>query len=79
MSVVCPVECVRAACPDPDFIERNTSFLLAVIAAGTGLIGVLLTYFLKSRCRNIRTPCISCDREVVELEAEAVTVTPAQT
>ena len=79
MSITCPVECVRLGCPEPDFLERNGAFLLTVIAGATGLIGVCLTYFLKSRCKNIRTPCVSCDREVVSIDADHATVTSSQT
>ena len=59
MEVECPISCVKSGCDDP---------LLG------GGIGVLLSYFLRSRCRNIRTPCISCDRDVVALEAKDIEV-----
>ena len=73
--VDCPIECVRGACPDgPGFVEKNETFLLTVIGAGSALVGVLLTYFLKSRCKTIRTPCCSCERELLVLQAEPPTL-----
>lgn len=55
-------------CPEPDFIERNGTWLLTVIGMLTGCIGGVLTYFLKSRCKHIKVGCMECDRQVVELE-----------
>ncbi len=74
MSVVCPVECVSITCPRSDFIERNGSFILMIVAAVGGLAGIVLTYFLKSRCTTIRCFCITCDRDVVTLDAEHATI-----
>lgn len=73
--VVCPIECIRGGCPDaPDFIERNGTWLLTVIASFSGVLGVCLTFLLKSRCKNIKTPCVSCDRDVVALTPDQITV-----
>jgi len=77
MSVVCPVECVSIACPSSDFIERNGSFILMIVAAVSGISGIILTYFLKSRCTTIRCFCITCDRDVVTLDAEHATIDQA--
>lgn len=74
MSIVCPVECIRTGCPEPDFLERNSAFLLTVFAGLTGLVGVCLTYFLKSRCKNISTPCLSCDRDVLALQPSQIEI-----
>ncbi len=71
----CPIECIRGGCPDaPDFIERNGTFLLTVIGSLSGILGVCLSYMLKSRCKNIKTPCLSCDRDVVSLQPDQVAV-----
>ena len=78
MSVECPIECVRAACPDPDFVEKNGAFLLTVIASGSACLALTFTYFLKSRCKNITTPCVSCQRDVIELDPASVEVVPTQ-
>jgi hypothetical protein len=49
MTIVCPIECVK---DEPDFLQKHS----------TALLGVVFSYCLKSRCTNIRTPCLSCDR-----------------
>ncbi len=72
--IVCPIECVNSGCDDPDFLQKHGAWLLTVIASISAALGLCLTYFLKSRCKNIRTPCISCDREVVVLEPDQVEV-----
>ena len=60
----CPIECVNIVC-NPSWLEKHESFVLTIVGlAGTG-IGVLLSYFLNSRCKNIKTCCISCDRDVL--------------
>lgn len=74
--IVCPIECVKSGCDDPpDFLTKHGAWLLTVIASFSAAMGLCLTYFLKSRCKNIRTPCISCDRDVVVLEPDHVQVT----
>ena len=74
-SIVCPIECVKSGCNDPpDFLEKHNSFLLTLVASLSACVGIVLTYFLKSRCKNIRTPCISCDREVVALEPQNIEI-----
>lgn len=71
---VCPIECVRSGCPDPDFLEKNGAWLLTVIAGFTGCFGMVLTYFLKSRCKRIACWGVSCVRDVVELGPEQVEI-----
>lgn len=66
MSSMCPIECVRAACPDPDFVEKNGTWLLTVFGIGTGLIGSVLAYMLKSRCSKIKCCGLECDRTVMD-------------
>ena len=73
--IVCPIECVKSGCDDPDMLQKHGAWLLTVIASVSAALGLSLTYFLKSRCKNIRTPCISCDREVVVLEPDQIQVT----
>jgi len=75
MSIVCPVECVKSGCPDsPDFLEKHDSFLLTIVASLSACVGLFLSYFLKSRCKKISTPCMSCDRDVLELEPNNTTI-----
>ena len=60
----CPIECVNIVC-NPSWLEKHESFVLTIVGlAGTG-IGVLLSYCLNSRCKNIKAGCISCDRDVL--------------
>ena len=73
--VECPIECVRSACPDPDFIEKNGAWLLTIIGVFTACVGTVLTYFLKSRCKKIKCCGMSCDRDVLELSPQDVEVT----
>ena len=74
--VVCPIQCMKSGCDDPpDFLGKHGAWLLTVIASVSALFGVCFTYFLKSRCKNISTPCISCDREVAALESSEMHVT----
>lgn len=76
--VMCPIECVRAACPDPDFIEKNGTWLLTVVAGFTACVGTVLTYFLKSRCKQISCFGVNCIRDVVALKPEDVKITSSE-
>ena len=78
MSVVCPMECVRLGCPNPDFLERNGTWLLTVLASFGGCVGMMFTYFLKSRCRQVNCWGVSCVREVVALEPSSVEITSSK-
>ena len=77
--VECPIECVRSACPDPDFVEKNGAWLLTVIGLVTAAIGAVLTYFLKSRCKKIKCCGIVCDRDVVELKPDDIDIKTSET
>ena len=71
MSAECPLECVQAvhsAC-DPDFLEKNGAWLLTVIGGLGGCFGMMLTYFLNSRCRRIDMCGCSCVRDVLPAQA----------
>lgn len=59
----CPVHCVNIACAQQHFIQENESFILTLIGILGGGLGVLLSYFLKSRCTRIKLGCIRCERE----------------
>ena len=74
MSVTCPIECVRSACPDPTFLERSGAWVLTVIGIGAACVGTVLTYFLKSRCKHIECCGVKMDREVIDLDPKQVTV-----
>ena len=76
MSIECPIECVRSACPDPDFLEKHGAWVLTVVGLGAGCIGTVLTYFLKSRCRHIECCGMKLDRDVVQFkDVKTISVT----
>ena len=80
MSVSCPIECVRSACPDPDFLEKHSTFVLTLSAALFTCVGATFSFLLKSRCSKIATPCLTCDRNVLNAEEmQAVNVQTTQT
>ena len=73
-SIHCPIECVRSACPDPDFLEKHSTFVLTITASLSATLGVVLSYILKSRCKRIQCCGLTCDREPIDLKVEDVTV-----
>tara|TARA_Y100000385_G_scaffold210355_1_gene218248 strand:- start:8 stop:259 length:252 start_codon:yes stop_codon:yes gene_type:complete len=75
--VACPISCVRAACPDPDFIEKNGAWLLTVIGVFIGCVGSVFTYLLKSRCKKISCCGVSCDRDVLALDPKDIKIETA--
>ena len=79
MSIECPIECAKMGCPDPDWLEKHNAFLLTIVGGlGAGL-GVLLSYFLKSRCSHIKFCCVDFDREVVNLAPADIQITSTST
>ena len=63
----CPIHCVDIGCPVESFLQKHESFILTIVASTSAGIGLLLTYFLKSRCKKITLCCIQCDRDPIEL------------
>jgi len=59
--IVCPIECMKTLNP-PDFLEKHNSFVLTLVGLLGGGAGVLLSYFLKSRCTKIHCCGFGCDR-----------------
>ena len=58
----------------PDFIERNSAFLLSAIGIVAGCAGGLVAYLLKSRCTSLRCCCVECIRQpLTAQELEIVT------
>ena len=51
-----------------DSTEANYIITLYGLIFGSvvSIIGAFSKCFLKSRCTNIKTPCVSCDREVLD-------------
>ena len=61
--------------PSPDFIMRNGGWLITVIGLFSACVGGVLTYFLKSRCSEIKCLGFSCKRQPVVLAPADVEVT----
>ena len=69
MDIHCPIECIDRSliCESPpDFLEKHSSFLITLIGIVSGSAGVILTYFLKSRCTEIRCWGMLCRRKPLE-------------
>lgn len=74
----CPIECIDRdlICESPpDFIQRNSTFFLTLIGIIGGGCGILLTYFLKSRCTEIKCFGLFCKRSPIELNDIELTST----
>jgi hypothetical protein len=48
------------------------NFIIMVVASSVGgvvaIIGGISTCMMKSRCTHIQSPCLSCDRDVIDEE-----------
>ncbi len=71
--IVCPLECMQNLNP-PDWLEKHNAFVLTLVGILGGGAGVLLSYFLKSRCTKIKCCGINCDREPITLDSSQVEV-----
>jgi hypothetical protein len=72
----CPAcnPCNSCNCPDPDFIERNGTWLLGMVGILATCVGGVFTYFLKSRCSHIKFCGTECQREVVALDPKNIKI-----
>lgn len=52
---------------EPDFVERNGTWLLSMIGILVTCFSGLLAYFLKSRCMTIKCCGGECTRDVLDL------------
>ena len=66
--------CNPCNCPNPDFIERNGTWLLGMIGIVATCVGGMFTYFLKSRCSEIKCLGFECVRDVVALDPKDVKI-----
>ena len=64
-----PIQCIKAGCDEKDWLVTHESFVLTITATISATLGVILSYFLKSRCTKIRFCGFACDRTPVDLEA----------
>lgn len=53
---------------EPDFIERNGTWLLSLVGIVVTCFSGMLAYFLKSRCQTIKCWGMECQRDVLNLE-----------
>jgi hypothetical protein len=73
----CPIDCISRdlICDSPpDFLDKHSSFIITVIGVVSGSIGVVLTYFLKSRCTEIKCWGFFCRRKPLETDIETINV-----
>lgn len=63
---------------EPDFLERNGTFLLTALGLLGGCVGSMMVYFLKSRCSEIKLcwGCINCVREPLPVDMIEVSTAP---
>ena len=57
----------------------SEGFIISMFGIFGGILGGFLTFLLRSRCKNIKCCCITCERVVLEgqeLENVAVEVRP---
>lgn len=76
----CPIECMNRdlICESPaSFLEKNGTFVLTLFGIVSTGIGIVLTYFLKSRCVEIKCWGIFCKRQPLELSVDDVEITSA--
>ena len=59
------------------------NFIIMVLGASVGgvvaIIGGVSSCMLKSRCTNITSPCLSCDRDVIDEENSVYNTQVTQT
>ena len=80
MSVDCPIECINRdlICePGQDFLQKHASFFLTLFGVLTGVAGLLLTFFLKSRCTEIKCFGMFCKRKPLNLDIADIEITSA--
>ena len=77
MTELCSIECVNIGCPQPTFLQLHETFVLSIVGIGGSALGIMLSYFLKSRCKKIKVcfGLFSCDRVPIELPVESADVT----
>ena len=50
----------------PDFVERNGTWILSVMAVLSSCCGAVLVYMLKSRCKTMKCCGMEIEREVLD-------------
>ena len=52
--------------------------VVAIISVSAGALTTLLSTCFHSRCTKINTPCINCERQVIEEDKDKEPTNPAQ-
>ena len=55
-------------CGATNFIQNNEAFLLTLLASISGILGLLLTTCIKSRCSAIKFCGLECIRQPIPVE-----------
>jgi hypothetical protein len=77
-NIDCPIQCINRdlICePGNDFLEKHGSFFLTLFGVLTGVVGLVLTYFIKSRCTEIRCWGMLCKRKPLNLNVNDIEIT----
>ena len=77
-NIDCPIECIdrNLICePGQDFLQKHSSFFLTLFGVVTGVAGLIFTYFLKSRCTEIKCFGMFCKRKPLDLDNTDVEIT----
>jgi hypothetical protein len=59
---------------EPDFIERNGTWILSMIGVLGACMGGLCVYMIKSRCTKIKLCGMECERDVLALDPSEIQV-----
>ena len=76
----CPIECINRELicePEQDFLEKHASFVLTLIGIVSTGLGLVLTYFLRSRCVEIKCFGLFCKRKPLDLNVADIEITSA--
>jgi hypothetical protein len=58
--ITCPIGCLNYDADD--WLTKHSTFTLTLVGSLSAALGIVMSYFLKSRCSKISIGCISCDR-----------------
>ena len=51
---------------DSNMVNSLVMLVGASVAGVVAIVGSISSCMMKSRCTNINSPCLSCDREVID-------------
>ena len=62
------------SCVELTFLQKHESFILTIVGFLSAGGGMILNYFIRSRCTDIKCLCISCKRTPIELNNNNVEI-----